>query len=136
MTLRVTVKQQLPFARGSFVQAQTDDSRYPASSPACDEAPSSPTSLVLRNDHRQVSTRTLVPKHQELCADRGVQAQDTSSSEPKWCCPCDPFAPVATLRTSPAMASMRWEVIPGAGIGEDGGRVEQVAEEGRNEELR
>jgi hypothetical protein len=80
------------------------------------------------------AARLVVAKVPELEADGGVHDQDACGTEKEGGCAEHPGCAVAAVGADPAGALAGSVVVPGAGVGEEGGGVEEVAEEGGGEE--
>jgi hypothetical protein len=71
----------------------------------------------------------LLSERQELQADARVHEQYTCSSKEEWCRTSDPFGTIVSVFACPATPAISREIAPSIGIGEHGGRVEEVAKE-------
>lgn len=88
-------------------------------------------------DHRAFRLRGLpIPQLQELKPDDGIHEQDPRGAEEEWRRADDPLHPVIPLRSRPAVKAVGRGVSPGEGAGEERSAVEQVAEEGGDEQGR
>jgi hypothetical protein len=121
------------------------DSRRPSAHPPTDPAPVQMAALefavvVNRDDDlfvarvRAASARLVVTEVHKLQPNCGVHDEHAGCAEEEGRGAQDPTCSVAAFWSYPAVALARRVVVPCTGVGEERGRVEEVAEEGGCEE--
>jgi hypothetical protein len=117
------------------------DSRRPSAHPSTDSTPVQMAALefavvVNRDDDlfvawvRAASARLVVAEIHKLQPDCGVHDENACRAEEEGCGAQDPTFSIAAFWSHPTVTFTRGVVVPCARIGEERGRVEEVAEEG------